>query len=194
MSTAKTTETTTMTGTMKNLRRLAFTMVIALTGASTALGAATSKELLDCQKQFESQLRGFSNVVQTGVSNCAQKVVECALADEIDAVDPTACVAKATASCSGVPAKVTDQSGKRRLKVLAKCGLVPLAELEQYTAGLGFFNVATACGAADASDLIDCVFASAQCSAEREIFGLDPRAQQSLTTAGIAPSFPCVAP
>lgn len=183
-----------ITGTMKNVRRLALTATLVLAGASTALGAATSKQLLDCQKQLESQIRGFSNVVQTGVAGCAQKIVECALADEIDAVDPTACVAKATASCAGVPAKVSDQSSKRQPKVLAKCGLVPLAEIEQYAAGLGFFNVVAACGAADINALVDCVFDSAQCSAEREIFQLDPRAQQSLTTAGIAASFPCVAP
>ena len=183
-----------MTGTHKHLRRLAFTMVLALAGASSALGAATSKELLDCQKQLESQLRGFSNIVQTGVSNCAQKVVECALADEIDNVDPTACVAKATASCAGVPGKVAEQSSKRQLKVLAKCGLVALADLEQYSAGLGFYNVVNTCGAADVNALVDCVFDDGQCAAEREIFHLDPRAQQSLNTAGVAASFPCVAP
>jgi hypothetical protein len=183
-----------MTATSKHFRRLAFTVAFALAGASTAFGAATSKELLDCQKQFESQLRAFSNVVQTGLAGCAQKIVECALADEIDAVDPTACVAKATASCAGVPAKVGDQSSKRQVKVLAKCGLVSLVDLEPYTAGLGFYNVVGACGAADVNGLVDCVFDGAQCSAEREIFRLDPRAQQSLTTAGIAASFPCVAP
>lgn len=180
--------------TTKHLRRLALATVLALTGVTTAHGAATSKELLDCQKQFESQVRGFSNVVQTGVAGCAQKVVECALANEIDNVDPTACVAKATASCAGVPAKVNDQSSKRQLKVLAKCGLVALADLEQYTAGLGFYNVVGACGAVDVNGLVDCVFDAARCSAEREVFRLDPRAQQSLTTAGIAASFPCVAP
>lgn len=194
MSAAGSTETTTMTGIVKHFRRLAFTLVLALAGAGTASGAATSKELLDCQKQLESQVRAFSNVVQTGVAGCAQKIVECALADEIDAVDPTACVAKASASCAGVPAKVADQTSKRQLKVLAKCGLVSLGDLEQYTAGLGFYNVVNACGAADVNALVDCVFDAAQCSAEREVFQLDPRAQQSLTTAGIAASFPCVAP
>lgn len=183
-----------MTANMKNVRRIALATVLALAGAGTAFGAATSKELLDCQKQLEGQIRAFSNVVQTGLAGCDQKIVECALADEIDAVDPTACVAKATASCAGVPAKVADQASKRQLKVLAKCGLVALADLEQYTAGLGFYNVVNTCGASDVNGLVDCVFDSAQCSAEREIFQLDPRAQQSLTTAGIAASFPCVAP
>jgi hypothetical protein len=183
-----------MIRTSKHLRRLGFTVALALAFASTALGAATSKELLDCQKLFESQLRSFSNVVQTGVAGCAQKVVECALADEIDNVDPAACVAKATASCAGVPAKVADQSAKRQPKVLARCGLVSLADLEQYMAGLGFYNVVSTCGAADVNALVDCVFDEGQCAAEREVFRLDPRAQQSLNTAGIAASFPCVAP
>lgn len=183
-----------MTRTINQFRRLALTTVLALATSGTAFGAATSKQLLDCQKQLESQVRGFSNVVQTGVAGCAQKVVECALADEIDNVDPAACVAKATASCAGVPTKVADQTTKRQLKVVAKCGLVPLSELEQYAAGLGFYNVVIGCGAADVNQLVACVFDDAQCSAEREIFRLDPRAQQSLTTAGIAASFSCVAP
>mgnify|MGYP000449824925 CR=1 FL=1 len=55
----------------------------------------------------------------------------------IDAVDPTACVAKATASCAGLPAKVADQTSKRQLKVLAKCGLVSLAINAVTVMGLG---------------------------------------------------------
>lgn len=195
MSCDDTRETIAMTTT--RTRKLGYAAVLALVGLLTISGvasAATSKELLDCQKQLESQVRGFSNVVQTSLYKCAQKVVECALADEIDSVNPTLCLDKAANSCTGVPAKVTDQASRRKPKVIAKCGLIPLAELEQFSQGLGFVNVVTACGALNVNQLVDCVFDGAQCSAERELFMLDPRAQQSLTTAGIAASFPCVAP
>ena len=71
---------------------------------------------------------------------------------------------------------------------------LPLAELEPFLGGLGFFNVAANCSAVTVDDLVDCVFADSQCATERQIFRLDPRAQDSLTTAGVAASFPCVAP
>ncbi|MEW6268428.1 MAG: hypothetical protein AB1689_03920 [Thermodesulfobacteriota bacterium] len=156
--------------------------------------AATSKELLNCQKQFESQVRSFTNVMYLRLYGCAQKVVECKLADEIDAVDPTTCLARAATLCGATPTKVADALASKAAKVVQRCGLIPLAELEQYVEGLGFFNVSAGCSAGSVTDLVNCVFADARCSTERELFLIDPRAQDSLTTAGIAASFPCVAP
>ncbi|MBY0279352.1 hypothetical protein K2Z84_28790 [Candidatus Binatia bacterium] len=187
-----TTETIIMRAPARTVRRVV--TLLALIASASYADAATSKELLDCQKQLESQVRAFSNVVLQGLAGCAQKVVECKLADEIDAVDPTACIAKAAAKCTGLPSKVSDQAAARQAKVAARCGLIPLAEIEQFSEGLGFFNVATSCGAASVTALVGCVFDAARCSAERELFTLDPRAQDSLTTGGIAASFPCVAP
>jgi hypothetical protein len=192
---AVTRETTAMTTNRpRHLRRVAVAAAITLLAFTGGASAATSKELLDCQKALESNVRGYSNVIYQKLYTCAQKVVECELASEIDAVDPTACLARAAKSCTGPPAKLGEQAAKRKAKTIARCGLIPLAELEQYDEGLGFFNVVASCGAASVNDLVDCVFADAQCGAERELFRLDPRAQDSLTTAGVAASFPCVAP
>lgn len=156
--------------------------------------AATSKELLNCQKQLESQVRTFTNLIYLRLFGCAQKVVECKLADEIDAVDPTTCLARAAKLCSVAPAKVDDTQANKVGRVVQRCGLIPLAEIEQYVEGLGFFNVSASCAAASVTDLVNCVFADARCSTERQLFLIDPRAQDSLTTAGVAGSFPCVGP
>lgn len=177
----------------------------AFLGAAATAHAATSNELLSCQKAIESQVRGFTSFAIARISNCTQKVVECKLAQEIDSVDPTACLASAAAACATVPQKVADQKASRAAKMVVKCGLVPLGELEPFVAGLGFFNVVAACGAADASDLADCVLDAGLCPAsadgalgslERAIFRVDPRAQNSLSDPAIslAASFPCVAP
>ena len=91
-----------------------------------------------------------------------------------------------------VAGTVGEASGKA--KAVTACGLIPLADLEAFLGGLGFFNVSAGCSAASASDLIDCVFDDARCREERILFRLDPRAQDSLTALGIAASFPCVAP
>ena len=156
--------------------------------------AATSAELLKCQKGLESQIRAFTGYVLTKVQGCTEKVVNCKLANEIDAVDPTSCLAAASTSCSGLPTQVADSQTTRRDKVILKCGLIPFMELEQYVAGLGFFNVASACSASDATALVNCIFNDGRCATEHQVFIIDPRAQDSLTTAGIAGSFPCVGP
>jgi len=174
-----------------NVAALATALVLQ---TGSAASAATSVELLSCQKVFESQVRSFTNVIYLRLYGCAQKVVECKLAQEIDAVDPTACLARAATLCGATPVKVSDAETTKSDKVVQRCGLVPLAELEQYVEGLGFFNVAASCSAASVSQLVDCVFADARCSTERQLQIIDPRAQDSLTTAGVAASFPCVAP
>jgi len=173
-------------------------------GALAALGAAlvvvhpaagaTSAELLKCQKSLESGIRSFTGYEATKVLGCTEKIVNCKLANEIDAVDPTACLAAASTACSGAPTQVSDAQTTRRDKVVLKCGLIPFMELEQFVAGLGFFNVASACGAGDATALVTCIFADSRCSTEHQVFIIDPRAQDSLTTAGVAGSFPCVGP
>ena len=176
--------------------------IVMLAGA--ALGAAllvvhpaagaTSAELLKCQKSLESGIRSFTGYEATKVLGCTEKIVNCKLANEIDAVDPTACLAAASTACSSAPTQVSDAQTTRGDKVLLKCGLIPFMELEQFVAGLGFFNVAGTCGAADATALVNCIFADSRCSTEHQVFIIDPRAQDSLTTASVAGSFPCVGP
>jgi hypothetical protein len=181
---------------MIRTRRFTFLATLLVLGAAagTAGAAASSGDLLNCQKQFESQVYSFTNVVHQKLYGCAESVAECKLAQEIDSVDPKTCLARAATSCGATPAKISGQLAARKAKVEQRCGLIALADLEQYDGGLGFFNVVSACSAGSVNDLVDCVFASAQCAAEHELFRLDPRSQDSLTTAGIAGSFPCTGP
>jgi len=178
----------------KPIQMLKVTALGALLVSGSVAAAATSADLLKCQKGVESQIRGFTGFVLTKVQGCAEKVVNCKLANEIDAVDPTSCLAAASTACSGIPTDVSSSQTTRRDKVILKCGLIPFMELEQYVAGLGFFNVASACSAANVNALMDCIFTDSRCATEHQVFVIDPRAQDSLTTAGIAASFPCVGP
>jgi hypothetical protein len=122
-------------------------------------------------------------------------VLKCKLADEIDGVDPTSCLAQTDRACLGLPALLAEKLGKAKTKVKDKCSGLPLYALESFLGGLGFANVDAACsGSIDADALVDCVIDNAACAVEKEVFIRDPRAQESLTTKGIAASFPCVAP
>jgi hypothetical protein len=194
MRRAAMTETTTMKRTTRILQWTALGALAMVLCTASLASATTSKEFINCQKQFENQLRGFTNMVYLRLYGCAEKVVECKLAQEIDGVDPTACLARASKGCAAAPGKIDDQAATREGRVVQRCGLIALADLEQFDAGLGFYNVVASCSAASINDLVDCVFANGRCAAEKELFLLDPRAQDSLTTAGVAASFPCVGP
>jgi len=164
-------------------------------GLALPAGAVTpSADLLKCQKTLHSKVRSFANVTQVALLGCAQKVEECKLAQEIDGTSPTACLAAASVSCGAATGKVATLKGTSAGKANVACGLIPFGDLNAFIGGLGFFNVSGVCAATNASDLVTCVFDDAQCAAERTVFTLDPRAQDSLTAGGIAASFPCAAP
>jgi hypothetical protein len=168
-----------------------------------------SRKLLKCQKQLERQIRSFTRQVGSKVHACTEKVVRCKLAFEIDNEDPATCLAGAKVTCDkvaavdkGIPAKLS----KAKAKVNAACEQIPLAAVEGFVAGLGFFNIAAECAALQppltpisvsaVSDLVDCSFATARCAAEREVFIRDPRSGDSLADPAIdlASDFPCVGP
>ena len=156
--------------------------------------AATSNELEKCQKQFTKEVRKLQKTTLTQLFKCLRRATECKLADEIDSEDPTKCLTIASLVCDKAVTKVDQKELKGSSKVVLKCGLIPIGELETFVGGLGFFDVAASCSAGDAGALIDCVFADTRCSAEQQAFILEPRAQDSLTEVGVEASFPCVAP
>ncbi len=155
--------------------------------------AATTAELVRCQKGVHGRIASFVKVVETTLSTCAYRVEACQLAQEIDGDDPTGCLASASAACGAYSAKIPGAKSSYRGKALIVC-TVPLADLEAYVGGLGFFAASGACGAASVNDLLECLFDAAQCSAEHTVFALDPRAADALATAGIAGAHPCVGP
>jgi len=154
---------------------------------------ATTAQLLRCQKGIHSRAASFVKAVETALSNCAYKVEACQLAQEIDGEDPTSCLASVTATCASLSAKIPNYKLAYSDKALLVC-TVPVADLAPFVAGLGMFTNVGTCGATTMNDLIACLFTTAQCSAERTLFALDPRAQDALTTAGVAGAHPCVGP
>jgi hypothetical protein len=156
--------------------------------------AATTVELLRCQKGLHSRASSFEKVAQLRLSACALKVESCQLAAEIDGDDPTSCLASAASACSAYSAKVAQYKLINREKATSMCGPLPLGDLERSVAGLGFAGVNASCGATSPADLVSCVFDALQCSVERTLFVVDPRAQNAFAAAGIAASHPCLGP
>ena len=169
------------------------TLVAAAIAVAPPAHAASTSELLRCQKGIHSRAASFVKAVETALSNCAYKVETCQLTQEIDGDDPTSCLAAASATCASLSAKIPNYKLAYSDKALLVCNL-PVAEVAPFVAGLGMAPNIGSCGAATMNDLIACLFTAAQCSAERTVFALDPRAQDALTTAGVAGAHPCVGP
>lgn len=178
--------------------RLLLMTAAALALAGPARAFTPSADLLKCQRSLESKVRAVATTLHRVVGDCTLKAVNCKLAEEVDAVPAGPCLTAVADRCAdpttGAAAKVTKTEDRGKTSALNSCGLIPLADLDEFIGGLGFFNVSAACSAASASDLIDCLFDDGRCSAERMLFRLDPRAEDSLTAIGLAASFPCVAP
>lgn len=163
-------------------------------GTALSVQAATPAELLRCEKAIHGRATTFVKLVQTALTNCTYKVESCELAHEIDGDDPTQCLASASASCGGYSGKVPSYKAASSNKALLSCATISLADLQPWVAGLGFVAADPSCTIGSVSDLLDCLFDGAQCTAERTVFALDPRAAAALATAGIGAAHPCVAP
>jgi hypothetical protein len=177
---------------------------LALWASSAAHAQSSSADLLYCQKGLKNIGREIAKEVGRYAHYCAEKVAYCKLEQEIDGADPARCLASAGVRCSKKTAYLTVKQSRAKGKMLAACRLIPLGDLEQFIQGLGFLNAPSECAAlptppgpvtvTDVSTLFDCLLETTRCSAEKEVFIRDPRAQDSLTAAGVASSFPCVAP
>jgi hypothetical protein len=169
-------------------------VIAALLGLALPASAASLADLLRCDKAIHGGASTFAGVVQSALASCATKIESCQLAQEIDGEDPTQCLASASAMCGAYSAKVGAYRSAAESKAIVGCNTIPLGELEQYVAGLGFYAVTTTCATSTIFDLLDCVFDGAQCASERTLFTLDPRAGDALATAGIGAAHPCVGP
>ena len=169
-------------------------VLVGLLAATLPAGAATTSELLRCQKGAHTRVLSFAKSAETALFNCALKVETCQLAQALDGDDPTQCLLSATAACGTYSAKIASLKAVSRAKAASVCLSVPLADVNQAVAGLGFFDVSAGCAAASVDDLVTCIFDEAQCAVEHTVFTLDPRAQDAFTAAGIAAAHPCAAP
>src|SRR5262249_36731436 len=63
----------------------------------------SSALLLACETRFAAKVKAFAPFDANKMHACTEKVVKCELANEIDTVDPTSCLAGATTTCGKIP-------------------------------------------------------------------------------------------
>ncbi len=166
-----------------------------------------SVALRRCYKRLADKVRMFTIKTMKYIHNCADTAVRCKLASEIDGTDPAHCLVDAAGMCAHNAENVAYylNTSKQGVMVDRWCGQVPFTDLKPLVQGPGFSYSAAGCSTATTlSELLDCVFGipgatgtfGAKCAAEREVFIRDPRANDSLTAAGLNPAadFPCLGP
>jgi hypothetical protein len=188
-------------------RRTAIASVVMLgvaMGAPNVAPAQTSTDLITCQRRLERRARSYAKFLAYRLHNCANRVAACKHAQEIDSVDPTSCLADANTYCDTLPALAATRRADTVDAIMVPCGLLSLANMQQYLGGLGFGDVVTnqcpslptppgAITPITVDDLVECLLRITECAAQREVQMRDPRANDSLTEVGQAASFPCVA-
>ena len=179
-----------------NARTRTAVLLVALAVAlpASALAATPSADLLRCQKKIETQARAFAKLVVKKITRCSEKIDACKLASEIDGDDLMSCVSAASPLCATADGVLDTNRTRRKAAIDNTCAAIPLTDIEPFIGSLGFVNVAATCMTASTTGLTDCLLDTMRCNAERDVFRSDPRAQDSLTTAGVAASFPCTAP
>jgi xanthine dehydrogenase iron-sulfur cluster and FAD-binding subunit A len=176
-----------------NLTLAALAMLLSLEGTASAVTAGA--DLARCQRKISTQSRALAKLVAKKIHDCTDRVAACKLANEIDAADLASCVSALATRCSAVDGLLDAKQARRKAVIDGACGAaIPLGDVTPFLGGLGFVNVAATCGATTTAELTDCLLEQTRCTAEREVFRRDPRAQDSLSEAGVGASFPCVGP
>lgn len=180
---------------MKAIVRIAFAALAAVVLSAPVASAVTpSANLLRCHKKVGKKAKVLAKLTIKKIQSCTEKIDACKLADEIDMVNPTSCLAAAAPTCTAVDATLDAKRTAFKTAVDNVCSTIPLADLEPFLGSVGYINVAADCAAGTTTALTDCLLDSARCNGEGEVFRGDPRAADALTTAGVAANFPCVGP
>src|ERR1043166_7362242 len=108
-------------------------------GAATA-PTTPSAQLLACQTRFSTKVKALARFSSNKIHGCAEKVIKCKLASEIDAVDPTSCLGSAQTACAGMPTLITDKLAKFKdpsttAGIPHKCGIFTYADLQPFVGG-----------------------------------------------------------
>jgi hypothetical protein len=128
------------------------------------------------------------------LERCVIHVLDCNLRAEIDGEDPMVCLPHIPVWCHDLDTYVAAQETLRRTYATNACAVIDANDLTQLTNGLGYGALVQECAAATVADLMTCIFSRLRCTAERQVFRIDPRSADALSTAGFGGAFPCLGP
>ncbi len=173
------------------------TAVLLLAPAATAGAAAFSaKTILKCQKALAKSGSKLFATETSAAIDCAQRMLACQLAEEIEGADFATCAAKAATVCNAKLSKVGSTATAVAGALSKKC---PDLRVDHFTSrrALGFGDLADACSllsppatVEDEAAINDCIVRLVECRASDVVERLVPRAYEVLDRAGILAAFP----
>ena len=177
-------------------------LVAPLLRPAPARAGLDAKAIAKCQKSLDKAAQKLFTTKMGAALGCAQRLLACQLAEELDGEPFAACSAKALSSCNKKLAKVAGRRSRVGETITAKCP--DLADWNfSSRRGLGYADVADACASlvpAAASDdpaaIADCVVRFLDCRADDALERLLPRSYEVFDRAGVLTSFagefPCL--
>jgi cysteine-rich repeat protein len=178
--------------------------LIAIAGGTVVAEAASfsSKTLAVCQKAANKAAQKLLSAKLSAATRCAEGLLGCQLAEELDGGDFSTCASGVSAKCSSALGKVTSARAALGSLLAGKCAALTDANLGS-TRGVGYSVIADAC--ADLSPvgsshglaaITDCLDRSLLCRGDDIVESLIPRAYEILDRAGVLASssdlFPCL--
>jgi cysteine-rich repeat protein len=165
--------------------------------ATPRASAVETRDLQRCQSAVEREGAKLQKVRTVALSRCVDRLLECTLGSEIDAVSPATCQAAALAACTRGFSRASTAATKFDTKAAGACD-VPDSDLRSRR-GLGFRDAADACAAltppgstATTAAALACARRTAACAADDQVEQSQPRAFELLDAAGLAASAPCI--
>ena len=171
--------------------------------------------VLNCEKKLVGVLE-FLQTFESSLQRCTEAILQCELAEEIDAGDKNRCLTSlaTTAKCFGTtgPKRYIEKVltptafGSASTYLFNRCSRIPMDRIEVFMQGLGFSALAGCSTAADIREIAHCMLGDlgptgaygVKCAVEHNVSIRDPRAKHALEEAAIAldptNNFPCLGP
>jgi cysteine-rich repeat protein len=144
--------------------------------------SVSAKDLLKCQKAIDGKAVVAEQTREKAIRSCAEAALKCDLpADRLETslTRRAACRAATAGPCNGKRTGLAGKEASRDAAVLAKCGVLPLADV---TSRLGF--ALTCGGATTIAEVGACLAAEVERRTERLVGTVTPRACALLAAVG----------
>ncbi len=175
-------------------------LVLALAVAQPAAAGFSSKSISKCQLSAHKATEKLLGSKLRASLDCAERLLDCQLSEELDGEAYSECAAKAATVCSKKLGKIADRQAALLTSFPDKCADLSIRDLVSRR-GLGYGDIGDACAAlvpaATASDvaaIADCLSRGIVCRGDDIVESLLPRAYEVLDRGGVLASSPAMFP
>lgn len=175
-------------------------LMLALGMPGPAGAAFSSKTIAKCQASVHKATEKLLGSKLRASLDCAERLLACQLAEELDGETYSQCAAKATTVCTKKLSKIAARQAAVASVLSGKCADLAALDLVSRR-GLGYGDIGDACAAltpaatsTDASSIADCLSRAMVCRGDDVVEALLPRAYEVLDRGGVLATSPTLFP